>query len=225
MTELPGNSHRQREGSASPPNRPKVERVVTGPVIQRKTPLRQKFKSTFLGGNPKEAIVNTFTNSFVPRAKEVFLDTLYEGMDRMVLGEARAATARRNNGLISNIFGPNPSVSQYVPYNAFGTGQPSQAQMQQQTAAAAILNNNSNQRIDLGQIIIPSKVEADALMTKIIWHIEEFAFFSVADLYEMLGLQAPFTDEKYGWNDVRELAVRPVSGGYLLVLPQPTHVG
>ncbi len=51
--------------------------------------------------------------------------------------------------------------------------------------------------------------------------IEKYETVSVADLYELLGVEASYTDEKWGWVDLRDAGIRRVRDGYLLDLPKP----
>ena len=44
---------------------------------------------------------------------------------------------------------------------------------------------------------------------------------TVRDLYEMVGIRAAHTDEKYGWVDIRDARVDRVRDGYVLDLPRP----
>jgi len=44
---------------------------------------------------------------------------------------------------------------------------------------------------------------------------------SVADLYELVGIQGSYTDNKYGWTkNIRNASVVRVRDGYLLKLPK-----
>jgi hypothetical protein len=47
---------------------------------------------------------------------------------------------------------------------------------------------------------------------------------SVADLYELLGVAADHTDQKWGWRTLGGASVRRVRDGYLLDLPQPEPI-
>lgn len=51
--------------------------------------------------------------------------------------------------------------------------------------------------------------------------IDKYGTVSVGDLYELLGEEPAYTDEKWGWTDLTESGIRRVRDGYLLQLPQP----
>jgi hypothetical protein len=44
---------------------------------------------------------------------------------------------------------------------------------------------------------------------------------SISDLYELVGITANFTDNKWGWTDLRSSSVSRARDGYLLNLPRP----
>ena len=50
--------------------------------------------------------------------------------------------------------------------------------------------------------------------------IEEFGMASVLNLYDLIGVTAPFTADKYGWTDIRNATAVRVRDGYLLKLPR-----
>jgi hypothetical protein len=43
---------------------------------------------------------------------------------------------------------------------------------------------------------------------------------SVADLYDLVGVTGNYTDNKYGWTDIRSASVIRVRDGYMLKLPK-----
>ena len=51
--------------------------------------------------------------------------------------------------------------------------------------------------------------------------IERYQSATVADLYELVGVQGSYTDDKWGWVDIRGAGITRVRNGYLLDLPRP----
>ena len=43
---------------------------------------------------------------------------------------------------------------------------------------------------------------------------------SVADLYDLVGITGAYTDNKYGWTDIRSASVVRVRDGYMIKLPR-----
>ena len=50
--------------------------------------------------------------------------------------------------------------------------------------------------------------------------IDHYGFVTVADMYEMANMSAPFTANKYGWTSIRTAEPVRVRDGYILKLPK-----
>ena len=74
---------------------------------------------------------------------------------------------------------------------------------------------------DFNEIILGTRVEAEEVIDRLFDLLSKYDNASVADLYELVGITANFTDEKWGWTDLRGASVAKVRNGYLLDLPRP----
>ena len=54
--------------------------------------------------------------------------------------------------------------------------------------------------------------------------IDRYEVVSVADLYELVGITGNYTDNKYGWTNIRNAEVVRVRDGYVLKLPKATPI-
>ena len=50
--------------------------------------------------------------------------------------------------------------------------------------------------------------------------IATYGLVSVADLYDLVGIAGSYTDNKYGWTDIRNASVVRVRDGYVIKLPR-----
>ena len=50
--------------------------------------------------------------------------------------------------------------------------------------------------------------------------IETYRMASVADLFDLVGESCNFTDQKYGWTNLRNAEVVRVRDGYMIKLPK-----
>ena len=50
--------------------------------------------------------------------------------------------------------------------------------------------------------------------------IETYQMVSVADLYDLVGVTGDYTDNKYGWTNLRNAKVVRVRDGYMIDLPK-----
>ena len=77
---------------------------------------------------------------------------------------------------------------------------------------------------DFDEIILPTRVEADEVLDRLFNLVSEFESATVSELYELVGIDASYTDNKYGWTSdggLRGANVARVRDGYLLDLPKP----
>jgi hypothetical protein len=74
---------------------------------------------------------------------------------------------------------------------------------------------------DFNEIILATRVEAEEVLDRLFDILNKYQTVSVSDLYELVGITANFTDEKWGWTELRGSQVAKVRNGYLLDLPRP----
>ena len=50
--------------------------------------------------------------------------------------------------------------------------------------------------------------------------METYGLVRVADLYDLVGITGSYTDNKYGWTNIRNVEPIRVRDGYMLKLPK-----
>lgn len=213
--QFPGNSNTQQPPAAAPAKK-KVQKVVTGQVVQRKKPVGRRIKEFFFHGeDTKSVLSHVFHEVLVPAAKDAAYNAGDQALQRKLYGEFRA---RRGPVVPGGVFG---NVT-YNAYNRFaGGGVPStlrpdpRAQVQQQMP----LNRGRAQRRDIGELIFGSRAEATEVLDQMIAIIAQFQVVSLSDLWDMIGHTGEFTDEKWGWSDLMGADIQRSGDGYILLLP------
>ena len=71
------------------------------------------------------------------------------------------------------------------------------------------------------EIILATRHEAEEVIDRLFDLISRYETATVADLYELVGEDRSYTDDKWGWTDIRGAGVQRVRNGYLLNLPRP----
>ena len=69
-------------------------------------------------------------------------------------------------------------------------------------------------------IILDTRREAEEVLDRMQDLIDNYGMVSVADLYDLVGINGSYTDNKYGWTHLRSADVQHVREGYLLKLPK-----
>lgn len=209
MEEFPGNSHKAKDEATAEKSSPKrVEKpVVTGKVVQRKKPLGKKFMETFFGGEDVDSVIRyVIGDVLIPAAKDTVSDAISQGIERMLFGETRST--RRQSGYRST--GP----SGYTSYNRMSSSTRNRDEPRQ-------MSRRSRANHDFNEIILATRAEAEEVIERLYDLVDRYNQATVSDLYDLVGETPSFTDEKWGWTDLRGAGARRISGGYLLDLPRP----
>lgn len=73
----------------------------------------------------------------------------------------------------------------------------------------------------MDEVIIETRVEAEHVLDRMVDLLKQYDQVTVSDLCDLVGATAAYTDNKWGWTDLRGADIRRVREGYLLKLPQP----
>lgn len=211
---FPTNAYKKREPlGVERVERPKIERIVDGPVLRRKRPLSRRIKETFLGGEGATGVFQfVFMEVIVPAAKDMIADSATQAIERTVFGESRS-TSRRTGSRIA------ASVGQ-VAYNRFGGN----SVLTNREAPRQSMSTRGRAVRDFDEILLATRQEGEEVLEKMYTLLSQFGSVSVSDLEEMLGIKGEYTNQKYGWEDLTgSRLVRIRNGSYLLDLP-PSQV-
>ena len=75
---------------------------------------------------------------------------------------------------------------------------------------------------DYDEVMFDTRGEAEEVLDGMIDYLETYDFVSVAVLYELSGVSSEYTDNKYGWEDLRLAKItRDSDGVYYIKLPKP----
>ena len=74
-------------------------------------------------------------------------------------------------------------------------------------------------------IFFDSRETAEKVLKLLKEIINEYGFVTIADMYDLVGLNATYTEQKYGWVDLKEAKIIRVRSGYKLVLPEIIPIG
>jgi len=194
MNDYKPNSHKfKNEQREALEEKAKVEKVVMGTAkIKKKNELR-KFANIFLSEDRKDIKSYVINDVIVPTIKK----TIISALDMALNGGSSTYDKR----------GSAPKVS----YRKFYDDPRDERRPV----------SNSGSRFDYDDIVFETRGDAEAVRMQMEEVIERYGFVTVADLYDMAELSAPFTSNKYGWTNISTAeSVRLRDGGYILKLPR-----
>ena len=200
MTEYKANSHRVREEQKT---KEIVERKKLEPIAKGKTKKKsevKKFADVFIAEDVtsvKEYVIN---DVLIPAAKKAISDIITNGIDMILYGEARGRDRRGNGSKVS-----------YTKYYDRERDRDYDRSRSRTTRRSVY---------DYDDIILDTRGEAEEVLNRMDDLIDTYDIVSVADLYDLVGIQGNYTDNKYGWTNLRNATVQRVRDGYLLKLPK-----
>lgn len=214
-SEFPSNSRKPTPAVKDKVEPKVVERVISGDVVRRKKSLGKRMGEAFGGVNFKTAFNWVALEVLLPGTKDIVADAVSQGVERMIFGEARSTS--RRTGMRPGNGGRNGFVN-YTRFSPNTTPRDGRREESNSISRRARANH------DFDEIILPTKVEAEEVIDGLFELVSKYDMATVSELYSLVGISGDFTDEKYGWTDLRGAGSSRVRGGYLLDLPKPEYL-
>jgi hypothetical protein len=213
MDDYPSNSHKSRELRAEKSRAPeveakKIEKAIEGNVIRRKRSLGRKFADTFTGANARTALTFVVFDVLIPDFRQTVVDAVSQGAEQLIMGETRSASRRTG-------------TRRGETYTHYARGIGGRKDPRDSPATAGDPRRRARAKMSFDDIIIGTRHEAEDIISRLFELVERYEMVTVAELYEMVGEDAEYTDRKYGWTDMRGSMVDRTRDGYLLNLPKP----
>ena len=205
--EFPPNSAVSRKGA---PQAKKIERVTSGEPVRRKKSLRKQFSDTFVAGDARTAMVFVVLDVLLPAVKDTIVEMTHQGIEKLIYGDSSRRRGSRP---------PQSGPTGYVSYNRLSG--PMSGGMNRMPGPARAMSRAARGRHNFDEIVLNERTEAEEVTDRLFDLVSRYDQATVADLYELVGLEAAHTDHKWGWEDLHGAGVSRVRGGYLLDLPEP----
>lgn len=185
------NSHKYKEAQKNAATEKRAEKVVRGTVKTRK---KNELINSLVAEDAHSVGSYLLTDVAIPAIKNFIVDLVTDGINMLLKG----STGRRSSS------GSNAS---YVSYDKrFKDGQRSG-------------EYKPTSRYSYEDIVLESRGEAEEVLTRMDELLETYGAVRVADLYDLVGKTCNYTDNRYGWTNLRSAEAVRVSDGYRLKLP------
>lgn len=186
------NSHRSKEEGRT--ERKKMDKVVSGGVKTRKKSELSKLADAFIAEDTHSVGSYIFADILIPAIKNTIVDVIFGSVNMLFFG----STSRKSGS------GP----SHHVSYNKM-----SSSRGYSEVRARTGYNHDD--------IVLDSRGEAEDVLERMREAIDEYGTVSVGDLYDLVGkTNYEYTDNKYGWTNLRNAEPIRVRDGYMLKLPK-----
>ena len=198
MDNYKSNSHRSKE-KGSGEERQKLEKVISGTAKVKPKSKTRKFADVFISEDASNVKNYIFSDVLIPAVKKLVSDIVKDGIE-MILYGGTSGRDRRSNG----------SRASYVSYDRFSDRRDTRRD-----------DYRARNGYGYDDVTLDTRSEAEEVLTRMDELIDMYGMVRVADLYDLVGISGNYTDNKYGWTNIRNASVvRDRDGGYRLKLPR-----
>lgn len=192
MEKYQANSHKAKAEKQAVEKK-KVEKVVKGKVKVKKKGELNKFASMFISEDVTDVKSYVIMDVIVPLIKKGISETV----DMILYGGNGSGKKGKSSKVSYSSYYDRRDSDRRASYSTVRTG-----------------------RYDFDDLILESRGEAEDVLDKLGDLIDVYNVASVADLYDLVGLDFEYTDNKYGWTNIRNAEVIRVRDGFMLKLPK-----
>ena len=195
------NSHAYKasQQQAANENKKQVQKVVSGKAKIKKKNELQKFADVFISEDVKNVKSYVLGDVLVPAIKKAIVDIVTDGINMIFYGGTRKGSSSGSKVSYRSYYDRKDDNRSY-----------------------------GDSRVKTGysydEIILETRGEAEEVLTQLSDLIDTYRVATVADLYDLVGIHHNYTDNKYGWTNIRNAEAKRVNDGYLLVLPKPIPI-
>lgn len=198
MDDFKPNSHRFKEEQKTT-ERKKVEKVVSGVAKTKKKSEIHKFTDIFLAEDFSSVKNYIVSDILLPAAKKLVTDVVKDGIDTLIYG----SPSYRDRG--SNTF-----RAPYVSYGKVSDRRDDRSYYQR-------TRNGYN----YDDVVLKDRGDAEVVLRQLDELMETYKVVRVADLYDLVGIQHNYTDNNYGWTNIRNASIERLrDGSYMIKMPR-----
>ena len=196
---LPDNSHRSRNEKQAMIEGKRVEKVVHGKVKTKKNNAR-KLTDVFITEDVANVKNYVLFDVIVPSIKKALYDLVVGALDMTLFG-GRGGGSNDKRSISDKI--------SYKDYNSIS-----------KKNERSYGNTVTTSGYSYDDIVLETRGEAESVLSRMDEIIDEYDEVRVADLYDLVGITGDYTDNKYGWTNIRNARVVRTRDGYKIEMPR-----
>jgi len=160
--------------------------------------LSKKIADMFMGEDTDSVIGYILKDVLIPAAKSALYDMVTGGMEMRLYGQRKSTRSRNDR---------NKTWTSY--------GESSRSENRGDSR-----KDTNRVRHNFDDIILETRGEAKDVLSHLVELISSYDMATVADLYDLVGIESTFADNKYGWDELSTAHVTRVREGFLIELPR-----
>lgn len=208
MAEIPDykpntKKYKEEQAQQQTPDKPKVEKVINGTAKVKKKSEFRKIADNFIAEDAESVKTYVVRDVIIPSVIDLIEDIVVGGIRTLLRGDS----GRRDDRNRSR-YGGSPSYVNYTRYS-------------DRDDRRRDRDTRSPRGYDQGNVVVNSRADAEAVIEQMDGIMDTYGMVSVADLYDLVGMTSNFTDNNYGWTNIRNAKpVRLRDGGWEIQMPK-----
>ena len=190
MEEFKANSHKSKRER-------RCDKIVSGSVKTKKKSEVRKITDVFISDDISKVKESVVFDILIPSFKKIISEVVTNGIDMILYGET--GHTKKSGAAASKV--------SYRNYNDYSNERRSYRPATRSTYS-------------YDEVILESRGDAEAVLMRLDETIDEYGFASVGDLYDIVGVTGSYTDNDYGWTDIRNARIDRVRDGYVIRMPK-----
>jgi len=187
-------------------NKPVTEReklqAITSNVSVKKDSEFKKFKRNFFAEDANTVKGQVFASVIIPGIQRLITDMVKTSIDVLIYGGRSRDNRDSRSGNISYKSYYDRNNNNRSDYNKI---------------PSSTYNKNV---FSFNEVVLFDRGETEEVLLSLNEQIDKYGMVSVADFYDMVGQSAPYTANKYGWRDLRDVGIDRVRDGYSINFPK-----
>ena len=192
MEEYKSNSHKSKDLTQN-----ELTKKVVKPIAKATKKKKNALAETFISEDASNIKSYILMDVLVPAIKKAVIDIVTDGISMLFYGDTSHGNRRSSTS------------ASYISYNRYSD----RDRRDDRTSYG-------RSRYSYDDIILQSRGEAEEVLDRMCEMIDTYGIVSVADMYDLVGIATNYTDNKYGWTNLRNAEPIRVANGYMLKLPK-----
>ena len=203
MEDYRPNSNRFKTEQKNKEAEKRVEKpIVTGKVVTKKQSKFRKLTEEIISEDAKNVKSYVLGEVLIPAIKKAISDIVTDGIDIILYGESRKGSKR--------------STADYVSYN--------RKYQDRDYRSGRVDRTTTTSGYSYDDIVLATRGEAQDVLDRMDELIDAYQIVRVADLYDLVGVTGSYTDNKYGWTNIRNAEIIRVRDGYMIRMPRAVPI-
>ncbi len=174
----------------------KVEKVISGTAKTKKKSGLMKMADVFIEDDVN-SVKSYVTDKLIDVTKRAVYDIFTGSLDMLFFGETGEGRSRSTADKVS-----------YRNYSSYSN----------KRSTRPTTRSVTNYSYD--EVVLDSRGEAEEVLARMDELVATYGIVSVADFYDLVGVSCQYTDNKYGWTNIRNAQVMRVRDGYMIKMPK-----